>query len=137
MHACAPRGMGKGTYRVTQSNLRFFTFLVHLGMISALEGGLFIGHKNICGIHFSQINTCMDARSIFPCLLKICETSNVFFSKQYLDTRNPFSHASSHMISWEEKRIQECNNKEEKRVLNALYAPYKIYFWKVMRQEFK
>ena len=34
--------MGKGTYRVTQSNLRLGT----CGMTSALEGGLFVGHKN-------------------------------------------------------------------------------------------
>ena len=37
--------MGKGTYRVTQSNLRFFTFLVLSDMISALESDLFIGRK--------------------------------------------------------------------------------------------
>ena len=43
-------GMGKGTYRVTQSNLRFFTFLVLWAMISALEDDLFIGHKNLANI---------------------------------------------------------------------------------------
>ena len=57
--------MGKGTYRVTQSNLRFFTFLVLRAMISALKGDLFIGHKN---------------------LANICNFLNAFFSKQYLNT---------------------------------------------------
>ena len=57
--------MGKGTCRVKQSNLRFFTFLVFRGMISAPESGLFIGHKII---------------------INICRTLNTFFSKQYLDT---------------------------------------------------
>ena len=77
--------MGKGTYRVTQSNLRFFTFLVLQGMISALESGLFIGHKII---------------------INICRTLNTFFSKQYLDTIDPFSHAFSHChILWIEEYI--------------------------------
>ena len=68
--------MGKGTYRVTQSNLRFFTFLILGGMISALEGGLFIGHKNIVKFLkvFSLNNTWMLYRPIFPCLLNTYKT---------------------------------------------------------------
>ena len=37
-------------------------------------------------------------RSIFPCLLNICEILNVLFSKQYLDTIGPISHTSSHIM---------------------------------------
>ena len=80
-------GMGKGTYRVTQSNLRFFIFLVLWGMISALEGGLFIGHKNsINNCEFFKrmfLKTILGYyRSLFPCLLTYYHTTIQCMARQ-------------------------------------------------------
>ena len=95
--------MGKGTYRVTQSNLRFFTLLVLWGTMDALATFLASFYWNNIYrvwifakylIYFSQNNTLVP---FFLHLLNIYETLNAFFSKQYLDAIGPFSYASSHV----------------------------------------
>ena len=76
--------------------------------MSALEGDLFIGRKNIvCIFKRSFLKTILNKchRPIFPCLLNICETLNAFFSKQYLDDIGPFSYAMLCLMM-----LVSCNN---------------------------
>ena len=96
-------GMGKGTYRVTKSNLKFFTFLVLWGMISAwtiVLATVFIETLYILWIFAAYLSTFFLKQYLspfFPRLLNIYKTLNAFFSKQYLCAIGPFSHASSHI----------------------------------------
>ena len=77
--------MGKGTNRVTQSNLRFFTFLVRTLRYDKCTGGSPLHwtqkYRNICEkflIPISQNNTYYVLYAPFPMPLKSLSQNNIW-----------------------------------------------------------